>query len=395
MTDPPPQPPEPAPAPASPTDAQPHGTRQHFVQCPKHGRVYDASKAAGCSQCLAEGTTADAPAAAAAPVPQGKQGLPQGVLLGLLLLLLGIIVVPRLLQNRGGGDTAATPGEPAAAAAPRVGAGGDDDISRSRPRPSRFDPGVYEAPLRALETALYETPETDPYNAAGRADGASRALIAQVLARNTRSLVAQDFMKAMEATMSRLGSSGEGGYVLPDFYGARGNWERIRREYFQNAPWYHAPMAPPAAAAAGAAPAPAPEDPTAFRRASAFAADLERIINTYRSTIMGFPDPGERMTSGQAQRVENDYRTFVQRWNDELDGASRLGPEGWYRVGRATAGRLQRATDQLTTAFNLLREVVPPARIPYRGQRSGTLARAENAIATAKRIIAAQPAATP
>jgi len=381
------------PQPPQAAETPPRGTRSHFAQCPKHGRVYDASKDAGCSQCLAEGTTADAPAEAAAPVPKGKQGLPQGVLLGLLLLLLGIIVAPRLLQSRDG-DTAAAPAAPAAAA-PRVGAGGDDDISRGRPRSSRFDPGVYEAPLRAIETALYETPETDPYNAAGRADGASRALIAQVLARNTRSLVAQDFMKAMEATMSRLGSSGEGGYVLPDFYGARGNWERIRREYFQDAPWYHAPMAPPAAAATGTAPAAAPEDPTALRRASAFAADLERIVSTYRSTIMGFPDPGERMTAGQAQRVENTYRTFVQRWNDELDGASRLGPEGWYRVGRATAGRLQRAADQLSNAFNLLREVVPPGRIPYRGQRSSTLARAENAIANAKRIIAAQPAATP
>ena len=100
MTD--PQPPEPAAAAPAP-DPQPHGTRPHFVQCPKHGRVYDASKEAGCSQCLAEGTTADAPAEAAAPVPKGKQGLPQGVLLALLLLLLGVIVVPRLLQNRGGG----------------------------------------------------------------------------------------------------------------------------------------------------------------------------------------------------------------------------------------------------------------------------------------------------
>lgn len=377
--------------------AQPHAARPHFVQCPKHGRIYDASKDAGCTQCIAEGTTADAPAEGGTPVPKGKQGLPPSVLLGLLLVLLAIIVVPQFLsQGDEAGTAPAAAGGAPAARAPRLGAGGDDDISRGRPRSGRFDPAVYEQPLRALETALYEAPESDPYAAAGRADGAARLLIAQVLARNTHAVVAQDFMRALEATMSRLDASGEGGYVAPDFYGARGNWERIRTEYFQNAPWYHAPMAPPeVGVGAGGAAEGAHEDPAAFHQAGAFAADLERIIAAYRTTLLSFPDPGTRMTAGESRRVENDYGTFVRRWNDELDQANRQGPRGWYRVGRESAGRLQRASDQLTTALEELRDAAPQGRIPYRGARSTSLQRAENAIQNARRALNAPPPAAP
>jgi hypothetical protein len=199
-------------------------------------------------------------------------------------------------------------------------------------------------------------------------------------------------MTALEATLSRLGASEEGGYVLPDFYGARGNWERIRAEYFQDAPWYHAPMPPPeVGVGAGGAAAGAREDPAAFHQANAFASDLERIVNAYRSTLLGFPDRAQvrTMTPGQARQLQNDYRAFFTRWNDELDAAQRLGPEGWYRVGRESAAKLQRATTELTRAFNALRSAVPPSGIAPRDTRASNLNTATTAILNARRALSA------
>lgn len=369
---------------------RPSRPKSKFQQCHKHGRVYDASQADGCTQCIAEGTTADAPEPGDAPIPADKRGLPQWVVLVTLLVVLAIIVLPKLL---GGGGGAAVAGDQAPTARPaQRGAGGDDDISRGRPRSRRFDPATYEAPIRALEIALYGATEADAYAAAGRADGAARLLMAQVLARNTGSVVAQDFMRALEATVTRLDPGGQGGYVLPDFTGARGNWERIRTEYFQDAEWFHTPLPiEEVGVGAGGAAAAAREESPAAIQVSAFASDIERIITTYRSTLLGFPDPGEATGApGEEAQRARDYQTFVDRWNDELDAARRMGPRSW-RTSEESYARLSAATRELERALGSLRGAAPQGRTTLRTQRAAALRSAETAIQNARRALAVQP----
>lgn len=370
--------------------AAPHSAVPHFRQCPKHGRVFDASKDAGCSQCLAEGTTADAPSPAGPAAAGGaRQGLSRGALIGLLLVLAAVFVVPRLMKN---GDAGAGPqgGGEAIAAAASLGAGGDNAISRGRPRSNRFDPAVYESPLRALETALYEVPASDAYAAVGRTDGAARLLMAQVLARNTTSGAAQEFMRALQTTITRLSESAEGGYVLPDFYSARGNWERIRTEYFQDAEWYHAPMPlEEVGVGAGGARQGAREETPAFYRVSAYANDLERIMSAYRATLLGFPSRGERqLTADEAAQYASDYVNFARQWDDELDQAERLGPRSW-GAGDASFRALSGATQQLSRALTALRTAAPERGVPTRQVRTGALRTAETAIARARQLLAA------
>lgn len=367
-------------------------SRPRFVQCPKHGRVYDASRADGCTQCLAEGTTADAAEPTAAPLPPEKRGVPQWVLLVAVVALAAVLVLPKIVGGGGDGPGAATATAPAARPA-RLGAGGDDDISRGRPRGSRFDPAVYEAPIRALEDALYNATDADAYAAAGRVDGAARLLMAQVLARNTRSVVAQDFMRALEATLNRLDPSGQGGYVLPDFVGTRGNWERIRREYFQDADWFHAPVPVEEVGVgrAGQAAGEREESPAALQ-VSAFASDIERIITTYRATMMSFPDPGESVGApGETAQRERDYDQFVQNFHQELTTATRLGPRSW-RTNEEGYQRLLAASRELERAVGTLRAALPERRTTLRTQRSAALRSAEAAVTNARRAIAVQPA---
>lgn len=375
------------------TDAHEPGaappSRPKFVQCPKHGRVYDASRADGCTQCLAEGTTADAVAPAAAPLPAGKRGVPQWVLLAAVLTLAAVLVLPKVL---GGGDGGGGALPAPAARAARLGAGGDDDISRGRPRGTRFDPAVYEAPIRALEDALYNATDADAYAAAGRVDGGARLLMAQVLARNTRSVVAQDLMRALEATLNRLDPSGQGGYVLPDFVGARGNWERIRTEYFQDADWFHAPvpLEEVGVGRGGQAAGEREESPAALQ-VSAFASDIERIITTYRSTIMSFPDPGESVGApGQVAQRERDYDQFVQNFHQELSTATRMAPRSW-RTTEDDYQRLQAASRELERAVGTLRAALPERRTTLRTQRSAAIRGAETAVTNARRALAVQP----
>lgn len=375
--------------PHEPRTSAPGAARPKFTQCPKHGRVYDASKADGCTQCLAEGTTAAAAAPAEKPLPPGQRGVPQWALLAGVLVIAAIIILPKVLGGGGGGEA----GNGEALSRAQLGAGGSDEISNGRPRGNRFDPAVYEAPIRALEDALYNASEADAYAAAGRVDGAARLLMAQVLARNTASPIAQDFMRALEATLNRLDPSGQGGYVLPDFAGTRGNWERIRTEYFRDADWFHAPvpLEEVGVGRGGQAAREREESPAAIQ-VSAFASDVERIITTYRSTIMGFPDPGESTggAPGEAAQRMRDYEQFVQNFHQELTTASRMGPRSW-RTSEEGYQRLSAATRELERAIGSLRAAVPERRTTLRTQRAAAIRSAESAIANARRALAVQP----
>src|SRR5262249_3502419 len=141
----------------------------HMVRCPKHGRVYDASKDPGCSKCIAEGTTPDA---GGAPAADGARRLmPPWVLALVLLAVAGVIFGPKFLKKKA---AAAAPAHPHAVA--KLGAGGDDDISTGSPRSDRMDATPFQAPIQKLEAALYEEGERSPYSATRSVKTAAAAL---------------------------------------------------------------------------------------------------------------------------------------------------------------------------------------------------------------------------
>lgn len=377
------------PSPESEAPAEEHTPKAHLVRCPHHGRLYNANRESGCRQCQEEGITADSPVTARPRKAGGGAGLSRNALIGILLGIVAVVALGLYLSKGGPAETAAGPAEPIAAAA-RVGAGGDDAISRGRARSNRWDPAVYESPIKALEIALYEAPAGDAYVAATRADGAARLLIAQVLARNTTSGVAQQFRTALETAVGRLTASAEGGYVLPDFYSARGNWERIRTEYFQDAPWYHAPMAlREVGVGEGGARQGAQEETPAFYRVSAYMGDLERILRTHREAVLSFPGRGERQLSGdEAAQLITEYSMFARLYNDELTQAERNGPRSW-RATDASFRALAGATTELGRAMTALRSAAPTSGVPTRTVRTNALRTAETAIGRARTALAA------
>lgn len=363
-----------------------------MVRCPKHGRVYDASKEPGCSRCIAEGTTPDAPAAGAL-APGAKRGLPTWALVLLLLAVAGAFIGPRFLKK--------TPGAPRKPAAPvaRLGAGGDDDISKGEPRSDRLDPAPFQPQIQALEAALYEGGQRSPYTATRAVKAAARALEDSVRGRHPGAPV-PDLTRALDSTTARLDASSEAGYVLPDFYAARGNWERVRREYFANAGWYHPPMAvSDVGVGEGGAASGAHEDPAAFHQTNAFADDLERIVVSYRDRLLALPEPapaprpirrGRRVIRRPAPPPPRVYTDLAGHFNAELDRAAALGPSHWFGVAEGQAARYARAHAALSRALTTLRAAVPRAQAMPRAARRAALDSALADVRTGRAAVAAE-----
>ncbi len=372
---------------------QPGAAGAHMVRCPKHGRVYDASTEPGCSKCIAEGTTPDA-GAKGADIPAEKRGLPTWILVLVLLGVAGAFIGPRFIKK--------TPGAPAKKAQPvaRAGAGGEDDISNGEPRSDRLDPAPFRAPIAALEAALYEGGQRSPYTATRSVKDAAKALEDSVRAKHPGAPV-PDFTRALDSTTARLEASSEAGYVLPDFFAARGNWERIRKEYFDNARWYHAPMAvSDVGVGEGGAEAGAHEDPAAFHQANAFADDLERIIGAYQDRVMAQAEPvpapppirrGRRLIRRPAPPPPAAYTDVARRFNAELDRAQALGPSHWFSVDPSQAAKYARARGALSRALATLRAAVPAAQVKPQAVRRTALDSALADVRTGRAALAAGP----
>lgn len=136
------------------------------------------------------------------------------------------------------------------------------------------------------------------------------------------------------------------------------------------------------AAAVAAANRP-PEDVTPVRKARDFAAELDGIITRFRTTLLDFPDPGT-VPRTRAADVAAGYRIFANQWQSALDEAGKIGPDGWYRVGQATARDLEEITSYLSQAFTELREAAPEGTINTRDERQNYLDQARQHIQAAQ-----------
>ena len=114
-----------------------------------------------------------------------------------------------------------------------------------------------------------------------------------------------------------------------------------------------------------------PSDLVPMRRARAMKAALEGLLHGQRGTLLGFAEgPIDPAATGRAEkRRVRDYLSFVKRWNDRLDAATRNGSEFLYPPGTRLGSQMETVTNQLQAALSVMRDMVPADRVKPHGER--------------------------
>ncbi len=114
-----------------------------------------------------------------------------------------------------------------------------------------------------------------------------------------------------------------------------------------------------------------PNDLTPVRQARAMKSALEALLSGQRSALLGFSegtiDPAA--TDRAEKRRVRDYQTFVRRWNDRLDAATKNGSEFLYPPGTRLGPQMETVTNQLQAALSVMRDMAPPDHVKSHAER--------------------------
>ncbi|MFI5281269.1 MAG: hypothetical protein ACHQU1_12305 [Gemmatimonadales bacterium] len=114
-----------------------------------------------------------------------------------------------------------------------------------------------------------------------------------------------------------------------------------------------------------------PNDLSPVRQARALKAALESLLQSQRSQLLGFSEgPINSAATDRAERRRvKDYLTFVRRWNERIDAATRHGTEFLYPPGTRLGSQMETVTNQLQAALSVLRDMTPPDHVKPRSER--------------------------
>lgn len=114
-----------------------------------------------------------------------------------------------------------------------------------------------------------------------------------------------------------------------------------------------------------------PSDLTPVRQARAMKSALEALLHGQRGTLLGFAEgPIDAAATDRAEkRRVRDYLTFVKRWNDRLDAATKNGSEFLYPPGTRFGSQMETVTNQLQASLSVMRDMVPTDRVKPHAER--------------------------
>jgi hypothetical protein len=117
------------------------------------------------------------------------------------------------------------------------------------------------------------------------------------------------------------------------------------------------------------------DDLTPIRRARSLAAAIDGLISANRSALLGFTEgPVDTASTDRAeQRRSRAYVQLWARWHARLDNATRDGTDFRYEPGVQFSLQMERATNALSAALAVARDVVPPDRVRPRADRQRDL----------------------
>jgi hypothetical protein len=117
------------------------------------------------------------------------------------------------------------------------------------------------------------------------------------------------------------------------------------------------------------------DDLTPIRRARALASVIDGLVSANRSALLGFPEgPVDTAAADRAeQRRAKSYVQLATRWHARLDNASSDGTDFRYEPGVQFSLQMERATNALSAALAVARDVVPMDRVRPRADRQRDL----------------------
>jgi hypothetical protein len=114
-----------------------------------------------------------------------------------------------------------------------------------------------------------------------------------------------------------------------------------------------------------------PNDLTPVRQARAMMNALTSLLQAQRGTLLGFSQgPIDSAATDRAEkRRVRDYLTFVRRWNERIDAATKNGSEFLYPPGTRLGPQMESVTNQLQAALSVMRDMAPPDRVKSSAER--------------------------
>jgi hypothetical protein len=341
------------------------------ARCARHGRVYDSRSEGGCPACAAE-------AEAIFAAQPGRRA-------GLLLLALGLLLA--------GGFALTLQPDPLDALLSMAQREGSAPAPQARretafaaPAGGSIDPAPYRAEIEAIEEVLYRGAPP------GLGDVDRVSALAMQLGDRVHAdlgpLAGRRALVRLVGFAAEAGAAGEAGYAAPELSLARAEWEALRRELFQPAPWLRTTTARLVAAQTPPVARATPRELGALRD---WAAALEELVGSGRKELLRFGEQSVDVAEGSREEraLVDRWRSFAREWDARVQQASAQAPPSPLLDGEPHVLQAHQELGQAARQLALATQAVGDYAVPMKWWREQCLDGAAQHLAEARRRLEA------